>query len=55
MMYIPTFRTSFSSLGALRILRVVGGQFHMQIHVVAFFKGCKIIGIITKSSCVPSK
>lgn len=48
MMYISTFRTGFSSLGALRI-ELFGGQFHIaDSSSFSFFKGCKIIGIITK-------
>lgn len=44
--YIPTFRTCFNSLRALRI--VFGDQFHIVGSSSFFFKGCKIIGVITK-------
>lgn len=46
-MCMPTVRTGSSSWGALRI-ELFGGQFHIADSSSFFFKGCKIIGIITK-------
>lgn len=46
-MYIPTFRTCFNSLRALRT-ELFRDQFHIADSSSFFFKGCKIIGTITK-------
>lgn len=43
----PTFRTCFISLRALRIV-LFGDQFHIVDSSSFFFKGCKIMGVITK-------
>lgn len=46
-MYIPTFGTCFNSLRALRT-ELFRDEFHIADSSSFFFKGCKIIGTITK-------